>query len=103
MALLPVTHKPVTGYARQFDGTLEAFLDIIDARPKAGLTVTCTFDAKGDFAGLSLSGGGTSVTLNKGGVDGNGNSTGDWIVFPADPAEPAVALSDAAARAAWQP
>lgn len=91
MALLPVTHKPITGQARQFDGTLEAFLDIIDARSKAGLSVTCTFDDAGNFVRLRLDGGGNAVTVDQ----------GDWLVFPSNGTAP-IAMTNTQALAEWQ-
>lgn len=92
LALLAVTHKPITARARQFDGTLESFLDIINARPKAGLAATCRFDEAGNLTQLNLSGGGIAVNLG----------IGDWAVFPDDPAQPVESLPDAQATAAWQ-
>lgn len=90
MPLLPVAHKPITGQARQFDGTLDAFLDIINARPKYGLSATATFDQTGGFTGLALTDG--SVSLN----------VGDWVVFPDDLEQPAVKLTNEQALAEWE-
>lgn len=92
MALVAVTHKAVTGQARQFDGTLDAFLDILGARSKAGLSATCQFDQAGNFTVLSLSGAGTSVRL----------SVGDWIVFPSDATKPPAQFTNEQALAEWQ-
>lgn len=92
LALLNVTHKPITGQARKFDGTLDAFLDIISVRPKAGLAATCQFDQAGAFTRLRLDGAGMAITLN----------VGDWVIFPADPAAGPVALTDEKALAEWQ-
>lgn len=92
MALVAVTHKPITGQARQFDGTLDSFLDIINARSKSGLSVTCQFNQAGDFTVLSLNGAGTSVRL----------SVGDWVVFPADVTKPPAQFTNEQALAEWQ-
>jgi hypothetical protein len=91
LALLAVTHKPVTGQARQFDGTLEAFLDIINARPKGGLTAACHFNEAGEFASLRLDGWGESITLN----------VGDWVIFSADPGKPPISMPNDQALAEW--
>lgn len=93
MALLNVVHTPIPGQARQFDGTLDAFLDIINARPKSGLTAACHFDEAGNFVSLRLDGLGESITLN----------LLDWVIFPSDPTEPVVSMPDAKARAKWAP
>lgn len=92
MALLSVTHKPITGQAKQFDGTLDAFLDIINARPKNGMQVTCRFDEAGAFTSLNLSWQGANVALG----------LNDWVVFPADTSQPPIGLTNAEALAAWQ-
>lgn len=92
MALVPVTHKPIAAHARQFDGSLEAFLDILNARPKSNVWATCTFDADGDFTGLQLSGDSVSLQL----------VVGDWAVFPDDLSEQPTSMSDALAQTLWQ-
>lgn len=93
MALINVAHKPITATARQFDGTLEAFLDILSARPLAGVEARCQFSADGTFTGLHLSGGqfGDVAVL-----------VGDWIVFPSDGSFP-IGLPGATAGNDWQP
>lgn len=93
MALIAVTHTPVTAKARQFDGTLDAFLDILGARSNSNLTATCTFDANGTFVGLQVSGG--TVGLISLVID-------DWAVFPDDPNEPAVVVPNSQATDFWQ-
>lgn len=92
MALLSVTHKPITGQAKQFDGTLDAFLDIINARPKNGLQAACRFDEAGGFTSLTLSGPNGTVALG----------LGDWVIFPTDSSQPAVRMTNTEALAAWQ-
>lgn len=92
MALLSVTHKPVTGTARQFDGTLQAFLDIINGRPKSGLHADCRFNEAGDFISLTVAAPNGTVALN----------LGDWVVFPTDTTAPPLRLTNAEAIAAWQ-
>lgn len=95
MALLPVAHKPATGGAREFDGTLESFLDIIAGRPLNGAQVVCDFDPdSGVLTGVRIVGGGFgSVSLTR----------SDWIVFPTNPAEVPITLpADVAARD-WAP
>jgi hypothetical protein len=92
MALVSVTQKPLTGQARQFDGTLDAFLDIINARPKTGMSATCQFDQAGSFTSLSVTWANGSATVG----------VGDWMVFPADAAASPLALSNAAALSGWQ-
>lgn len=93
MPLVNVSHKPVTGKARQFDGTLAAFTDIITGRPMANASATCGFDSAGNFTTLRVSGGAfgdVSVRIN------------DWVVFPTDPALKAIAVTAAEASADWQ-
>lgn len=92
MALTPVTHKPIAAHARQFDGTLESFLDILDARPKSNVSATATFDAEGNFTGLQLSGSTISLQL----------TVGDWAVFPDNPAEPPTSMGNEQALTLWQ-
>jgi hypothetical protein len=94
LALVNVTHKPIPGKARQFDGTLDSFLDIINARPKANLVATCTFNAAGAFVGLQVSGGGIGGSVSVG--------VGDWVVFPDDTTEPVRALNNGDATDYWQ-
>jgi hypothetical protein len=92
VALLNVQHKPVTGKARQFDGTVQAFLDILGARSSANVEATCGFDSAGNFVRLTLTGGAIgSVVLG----------VGDWVVFPTDATQPAFAVSNALAVAEW--
>lgn len=93
MPLTNVTHKPTEAQVRQFDGSLESFLDILNARDKAGLSFSGTFDDAGNFAGLSLSSHalGANVQL----------TVGDWVILPND-AGPASTLDDTRARARWQ-
>jgi hypothetical protein len=93
MALVNVTHRPVTGTARQFDGTLAALTDIITGRPMSNASVVCGFNAAGNFTTLRVSGpafGDVTVAI------------GDWVVFPTDPALRAMAVTAAAATAEWQ-
>lgn len=94
MPLVPVTHKPTPAHAKQFDGTLDVFLEIINARPKGGLRVSIGFDGSGNFTSLQLSGPsvGASITLG----------VGDWVVFPDDADEPAFSLDNERALALWQ-
>lgn len=94
MALTPVSHKPLTGQARQFDGTLPAFLDILGARSMADVSVTLTYDAAAACVSMQLSGGeiGGGLLL----------ASGDWIVFPDDQTQPPIALSAAHASDRWQ-
>lgn len=92
MALVPVAHKPVTGNARQFDGTLAALTDIMSGRSNANVTVTCTFDATGAFVGLSVSGGAYgSFSVKK----------DDWVVFPTDVNLKPIAVPAAEANNEW--
>lgn len=93
MALLPVTHKPTAAQARQFDGSLEAFLDILSARPKQGVSVQLGFADDGSFTLMTMSGGAVgNVSLN----------LTDWAIFPTDINEPAFSLTNAQALARWQ-
>lgn len=95
MATVPVTHKPTPAHARQFDGSLEAMLDIINARGKNNVVVTLRFNGAGDFSHMDVSGeqAGGSLSLD----------VGDWAVFPDDPAQPAFSLPAARAGDDWQP
>lgn len=94
MALVPVTHKPQTAQARQFDGSLGAFLDIIQARPQAGVVATISFDDSAQFARLQLSGGTVSGTIDV--------AIGDWAIFPDDVNETPFSLTNAQATQYWQ-
>lgn len=93
MALVNVQHKPVTGTARQFDGTLAAFSEILAARPLAGVRASVEFHS-------------TTGALNRVTIDGGafGNvvlNVNDWIVFPAD-GSPPLSIPAAQATAEWQ-
>jgi hypothetical protein len=94
VALIAVSHKPITGAARQFDGSLESLIDILSGRPKTNVTATLTFNENGDFCGLQLSG----PEL------GNGFqlALGDWVVFPTDTNESPFGLPSATAGDNWQ-
>lgn len=94
MALVAVSHKPTTAQARQFDGTLESFLDILNARPPAGIVATVSFDDQGQFAHVQLVGGALGGTIDVG--------IGDWAVFPTDTTQPAFSLPGATAGNDWQ-
>lgn len=91
MALVNVSMKSVTGKARQFDGTLAAFLDILNAYPHPSSSATCGFDGTGAFTSLSMAWPQGSVTLQ----------VTDWVVFNDDPTKPPLALTNAAAVAGW--
>lgn len=95
MALIPVAHRPQTAHARQFDGSLESFLDILQARSPAGLVATVAFDESGQFAHMSLSGGAVLGAVEVG--------IGDWAVFPDDPTQPAFGMPNDRAVGDWQP
>lgn len=91
MALVPVTRKPIPAQARKFDGTLDALLDILNARPRNGVSAVLTFDVDGNFTGLTVSGGQVgSVVLEP----------GDWVIFPDD--GEAFTLDEPQALASWQ-
>lgn len=93
MALVNVTHKPVTAQARQFDGSLDAMVDIVTARAAEGVSVAFTLAGDGSLATLNVSGGTVgTVTLN----------AGDWVVFPSDPEQPAFSVEGAKAGDDWQ-
>lgn len=94
MALLNVTHKPVGAKARQFDGSLEAMLDILNARPKHNISVALRFDAEGNFNGLDVAGGPTGAAISL--------SVGDWAIFPTDESLPPFSLPNAQATGDWQ-
>jgi hypothetical protein len=93
MALVNVQHKPVTGTARQFDGTLAALTDILSGRSNANIQVLCTFNAAGSFTSITVSGGAFgSVTA----------VVGEWVVFPSDTSQAPYSVSATAAAADWQ-
>lgn len=92
MALVNVSKKSETGKARQFDGTLAAFLDILNAYPHPSTSATCGFDAGGAFTSLSMAWPQGSVTLQ----------VSDWVVFNDDPTKPPLGLTNTAATAGWQ-
>lgn len=94
MALLPVVQKPLTGQARQFDGTLDSLLDLLNGRSKANLAVSLQFDQAGTFVRVSLTGDELGGSLSVG--------VGDWAIFPTNPAQPAFALTNTEATASWQ-
>ena len=92
MALTNVARRPLTGKARQFDGSLTAFMDIIGVRPKTNLTVTLGFDDTGAFTRLQLSfAAGVSLVLG----------VGDWVVFPDNTAELPMVVDNAHAGSDW--
>lgn len=91
MALLNVTRNTVTGRARQFDGSLDSFLDIIGARTTASLVATCGFDGTGAFVRLNVQWPAGSVAL----------AVSDWIVFPDDVTQAPTRLSNTEATTAW--
>lgn len=93
MALVPVTHKPVNGTARQFDGTLTALTDILSGRPNANIQVNCQFNAAGAFVSITISGGAW------GNVRAGLN---DWVVFPTDSTLQPLSVTAAEASANWQ-
>lgn len=91
MALVNVSRKPTTGTARQFDGTLASFTEILGARSLNGVTAHCTFNATGAFTQLRIEGGAYgSVVL----------SVNDWVVFPADGSLP-LSIPAATAASDW--
>lgn len=92
MALVDVHRQPETGKARQFDGTLDAMLDIIGGRPLGQTTVICGFDDDGAFSTLRVSGP----------VHGEYElCVGDWAVFPTDASKPGFAVPADQAGVEW--
>lgn len=91
MALIAVTHTSMTGRARQFDGSLESFLDIIGARTMASVVATCEFDGNGTFVRLHVQWPQGAVTL----------AATDWCVFPDDAAQAPTMLPNSEAIVAW--
>lgn len=92
MALVNVSHNPITGRARQWDGTMAAFTEILGARALANVTATIVFDNAGANPSLRINGGAFgNIAL----------AVGDWVVFPTDTAKPPLSVSAATATTDW--